>query len=352
MRPPPRACACSGSGLISLLSGMKPDTMAPGGDRDRKRTRGDGLSRLLALRRRQRIAARGQFAAQDRFHDGRLGGCDHEEFPKHSIVHASSFSRGKISSEVCQCSLVERGSGAPTGARVQRHPFLWAGHSRGPRASPRGSAFAIRAPGDARLSALHCGDLLAAGPARDETPCDVAVAQRCHWACEHLASARNGGGRGSGASRERGYEPCTQDAASRSDSGSSPETPSVSGTGSHIGALQSIPSQGLLCTSLVIAAAERVSSRDAIAQSYPRDIPRFWRDGEAASALIVIVPSPRVRGEGSSELSAHSNRVRGTSTDRSRGESPHPLHSVERPRRPLPARGARAQQCTACCRYG
>ena len=34
----------------------------------------------------------------------------------------------------------------------------------------------------------------------------------------------------SGASRERGYEPCTQDAASRSDFGSSPETPSVSGT--------------------------------------------------------------------------------------------------------------------------
>ena len=33
-----------------------------------------------------------------------------------------------------------------------------------------------------------------------------------------------------GASREHGYEPCTQDAASRSNSGSSPETPSVSGT--------------------------------------------------------------------------------------------------------------------------
>ena len=36
-----------------------------GRDRDRKRTAGDGLGGLLAVRRRQRVAARGRLAAQD-----------------------------------------------------------------------------------------------------------------------------------------------------------------------------------------------------------------------------------------------------------------------------------------------
>jgi hypothetical protein len=37
------------------------------------------------------------------------------------------------------------GSGAPTGARVRRHPLLWADPSRGPRASPRRVAFTVSA---------------------------------------------------------------------------------------------------------------------------------------------------------------------------------------------------------------
>src|SRR5262249_34968420 len=48
----------------------------------------------------------------------------------------------------------------------------------------------------------------------------------CRTRAALIASARNGGGPVSVASRERGYEPRARDAASRSDSGSSPETPS------------------------------------------------------------------------------------------------------------------------------
>ena len=64
------------------------------------------------------------------------------------------------------------------------------------------SQTSLRSPriGDARLSALHCGGLLASGPARDES-------KRAFTVCEFLASARSGGGRVSGASRVRGYEP-------------------------------------------------------------------------------------------------------------------------------------------------
>ena len=60
-----------------------------------------------------------------------------------------------------------RGSGAPTGARVlARHPSR--ASDAGPQAHkcdaprvPRGPACAVRASGDARLSALHLGDFLA-----------------------------------------------------------------------------------------------------------------------------------------------------------------------------------------------
>ena len=78
--------------------------------------------------------------------------------------HASSFSRVITTSEVCSLSLSqEEGGGAPTGARVQRHPFCERTMTQA-RASPRREAFAVCAPGDARLSALHRGDLLAPGP--------------------------------------------------------------------------------------------------------------------------------------------------------------------------------------------
>jgi hypothetical protein len=57
------------------------------------------------------------------------------------------------------------GSGAPTGARVRRHPLLYADHSRDLHASPRRDGFhRVCAPGDARLSALHRGGLLASSP--------------------------------------------------------------------------------------------------------------------------------------------------------------------------------------------
>ena len=55
---------------------------------------------------------------------------------------------------------------------------------------------------------------------------------------------------------------------------------------------------GAMSISLMIAAAESVSSRGITGKSYPKDIPQVWRDSEAASAIIVTAPSPRVRGEG------------------------------------------------------
>ena len=82
---------------------------------------------------------------------------------------------------------------------MHRHPFL-SGPITPVRASPRREAFTVCAPGDARLSALHRGGLLASGPARDESLTTLPSFSD-HWACELLASARNGGGRVSGASR-------------------------------------------------------------------------------------------------------------------------------------------------------
>ena len=102
-----------------------------------------------------------------------------------------------ISSEVCNLSLLKKREAerrqAPgcIGTRFVRGPLTQV------RASPRREAFTVCAPGDARLSALHRGDLLAAGPARDESFAMLPSLSN-HWACEHLASARNGGGRVSG----------------------------------------------------------------------------------------------------------------------------------------------------------
>ena len=57
--------------------------------------------------------------------------------------------------------------------------------------------------------------------------------KRAFTVCELLASAPSGGGPLPEASRVYGYEPHAQDTASRSDSGSSPETPSTNGTTSR-----------------------------------------------------------------------------------------------------------------------
>ena len=91
----------------------------------------------------------------------------------------------------------------------------------------------LRSPraGDARLSALHGGGLLA--PTRLGDPfgrCTVSGALRSRIAA-FARSARSGGRAVSpDASRGSWLRASPQDAASRSDSGSSPETPSVSGT--------------------------------------------------------------------------------------------------------------------------
>ena len=74
----------------------------------------------------------------------------------------------------------------------------------------------------------------------------------------------------------------------------------------------------------MIAAAEKCEFARRHRKSYPKDIPKARSDVRAASAVLVTVPSPRVRGEGHSERSAHSNWVRGTLDRFIVGESPSP----------------------------
>ncbi len=83
--------------------------------------------------------------------------------------HAPSFSRGKSPPSFAMFPRTNEGSGAPTGARVlARHPSR--ASDAGPQGEiarpriPRRSACAVPRAGDARLSALHCGDFLAPGP--------------------------------------------------------------------------------------------------------------------------------------------------------------------------------------------
>ena len=71
---------------------------------------------------------------------------------------------------------------------------------------PRRAAYAVRAPG--MLASRRSTAAIYWHP----VPRGINASRRCrrfsvHWACEHLASARSGGGRGSGASRGHGYEP-------------------------------------------------------------------------------------------------------------------------------------------------
>ena len=60
----------SGSGLISVFSGKKPETIVAGLDRERKRPRRDRLGGLRALGRRQRIAPHERVLADDGFQVG------------------------------------------------------------------------------------------------------------------------------------------------------------------------------------------------------------------------------------------------------------------------------------------
>jgi hypothetical protein len=130
-------------------------------------------------------------------------------------TQASSFSRGISSSEVCfvfpprtmqggRSADRRSGAAAPVGGPVM--------------VARRRSRGALRPmTRDVRLSALHRG-ILGSGPARDE----ASEASPSASSSRPLVVAE---GSVSGASREHGYEPRARDAASRSASGSSPETP-------------------------------------------------------------------------------------------------------------------------------
>ena len=163
-------------------------------------------SRALRARRR-RANARGSSAATTVRRSGsRRGLAARRDLERRSETRAHVLLLARLNpSELCQIPPVRGRSADRRG--VQRHPS--AGHDVGPQApsgrlaSPRREAFTVCAPGDARLSALHRGGLLASGPARDESLHDGAVARRS-LACELLASARSGGGRCSGASRATG----------------------------------------------------------------------------------------------------------------------------------------------------
>jgi hypothetical protein len=126
-----------------------------------------------------------------------------------------------------QFPLTNEGSGAPTGAWGTSAPL------RGPVTQARRRLRDALRPitPDARLSALHHGIL----GIRSRAGCPLDASVVGVTVCDLLASARSGGGRVSGASRVRGYEPRAQDTASRSDSGSSPETPSTNGIATTIG---------------------------------------------------------------------------------------------------------------------
>jgi hypothetical protein len=89
------------------------------------------------------------------------------------IPHTHPPSREANPSEPCQISPV-RGRSADR-RRVRRHPIFRADHKV--HASPRREAFTVCAPGDARLSALHRGGLLAASaPGRNFRTLPIAAA--------------------------------------------------------------------------------------------------------------------------------------------------------------------------------
>jgi hypothetical protein len=167
--------------------------------------------------------------------------------PRPSIIVPARL----IASEACQVSLTKKVRGRSAdrrtdacGASVGSGPITQA------RASPRRPLSQAAQPGDARLSALHRGGLLA--PSLPGDAFGRCLARRFPLASPSaFAGPARSGGRAVllEASRASGYEPNTQDAASRSDSGSSPETPSVSGTGRTIGAETELVNEKIPITS-------------------------------------------------------------------------------------------------------
>ena len=142
------------------------------------------------------------------------------------IAQASSFSRGTSSSEVC-CVPSQPMRGA------ERRQALGCSGTRrrasdvGPQALARRLAFQReRSPLGAPPRRLLVPD----PPWRNLRALHMSGALGSRIGA--FARSARSGGRAvlPDASRGRGYEPRAQDAASRSDSGSSPETPSVNGT--------------------------------------------------------------------------------------------------------------------------
>jgi hypothetical protein len=131
------------------------------------------------------------------------------------------------------------GSGAPTGARVRRHPLLCADHSRGPHASPRRVAFTV----SARRGTLASRRSTAAvfwPRAHLGKAFGRCLSRRCPSCLAMLHSqvplVVAGGRCRSGASRGSWSRASPQDAASHSAYGTSPEDALDERDGTTIGA--------------------------------------------------------------------------------------------------------------------
>jgi hypothetical protein len=145
-------------------------------------------------------------------------------------ARASSFSRVIRPPSFVYFPSHMRGSGAPIGARVQRHPY--AGQSRRPAGAKRCASHPMTR--DARLSALHRGDCWLRARL-DETVgrCTAAVPFNLASVHSHVPLVVAGGRVFPVASRVLlARQPAGR--RSRSDSGSSPETPSVNGTRTRV----------------------------------------------------------------------------------------------------------------------
>ena len=227
------------------------------------------------------------------------------------IEHASSFSRVIRPPSFAIIPLAKEGAERRQALGCLRAPVRRA-IDAGPQAfaSRTERAFAVRAPGDARLSALHRGDFLAPEPARDE------ASRRCLSIASWPASCIRGPlvvaeGGFPDASRVRGYEPRAQDTASRSDSGSSPETPSTNGTTVTVSQIEVVVNERLRLSIKLCAAAMRAPhlpglSRQAHAQRNAHDNREYTVRSVDHSALITArirnakaAPCLTQRGSGS-----------------------------------------------------
>ena len=162
---------------------------------------------------------------------------------------------------------------------------------RGTLASRRSTAavFWPRARQGAPLGTLPCGGARRFRRVHSHDPLVVADGRCC-----------------SGASRERGYEPCTQDAASRSDSRLVSGDALGERDGTTIGAGKR-PSNyfDVMCISLVIAAAESANSRAVTANVVP-GYPRIFSVRQGASAKKEVLTSVRMTQPDSKGLIAPS----------------------------------------------